>query len=424
MSEKALPLGGKRLQNLADTVAAVLAKQPEQARRHSDRVVCITRFLCAQYTRTHGSKTIPVKELPLIYAGAALHDMDHEDIPDAVVMAGQAEAEALQAGAESARERLNTLAAECGLNEHEKDIMERICLKHHEIHLLKGPADAAKLYTQLVALAECYDALTMGGSEPCTHGRAMEKIISGECGGFDPVLVRCMEEAYRELQALLECAGNHERIVLLQNIYRGDRRHYWLRKRLLDVIASALGLVVLSPLLLLISLLIVIDDPKGGPFFKQTRVGRHKKYFKMYKFRTMCVDAEEKKEALERMNEKDGPVFKIARDPRITRIGHFLRSTSLDELPQLLNILKGEMTLVGPRPPLPQEVGNYTRYDEMRLSVTPGLTCVWQVQPQRDDIPFDKWVDMDLAYIGTRSLWLDIRLIIRTVFAVFRKSGT
>ena len=124
------------------------------------------------------------------------------------------------------------------------------------------------------------------------------------------------------------------------------------------------------------------------------------------------------------MNEKDGPVFKIADDPRITRVGHFLRRTSLDELPQLFNIIKGQMTLVGPRPPLPHEVGNYTRYDEMRLSVTPGLTCVWQVQPKRDEIPFDQWVDMDLAYIGTRSVWLDIRLIIRTVLAVFHKSGS
>jgi lipopolysaccharide/colanic/teichoic acid biosynthesis glycosyltransferase len=233
-----------------------------------------------------------------------------------------------------------------------------------------------------------------------------------------------MEEAYRELQALQECAGNHERIVLLQNIYRGDRRHYWLRKRLVDMLASTLGLIVLTPVLLLISLAIVLDDPKGGPFFKQTRVGRHKKYFLMYKFRTMCVDAEAKKEELEKLNEKDGPVFKIAKDPRITRVGQFLRSTSLDELPQLFNILKGQMTLVGPRPPLPSEVGNYTRYDEMRLSVTPGLTCVWQVQPNRDDIPFAQWVDMDLAYIGTRSIWLDIRLIMKTALAVFHKHGS
>lgn len=398
MSEKTLPVGGTKMAALRDAVQTLLNSQPENEREHSDRVACITRFLCAQYTRTHGSKTIPVKDLPVIYAGAALHDLPIDDVMTAV--------------------------GNCDLTPHHIGVIEAICRDHHDIRLLKGPADAAKLYTQIVALAECYETLTMSGEEKRTHAQAMECILSGECGGFDPVLVRCMEEAYRELQALLECADNHKRIVLLQNIYRGDRRHYWLRKRTIDLLASTLGLLVLSPVLLIIALAIFIDDPKGGPFFKQTRVGRHKKYFLMYKFRTMCVDAEAKKEELEKMNEKDGPVFKIADDPRITRVGRFLRRTSLDELPQLFNIVKGQMTLVGPRPPLPREVGNYTRYDEMRLSVTPGLTCVWQVQPKRDDIPFDQWVDMDLAYIGTRSVWLDIRLIIKTVLAVFHKSGS
>ena len=415
MAEKALPVGGKSKAALAAAVQEALSAQSEDARQHSDRIVCITRFLCAQYARTHGSKTIPVKDLPVIYAGAALHDMGHPGVADA-----EASGE-INSGAEAT---LHALADRAELDAQERGILLSICLRHHEIRLLKGPADAALLYTQIVALAEDYDALTMGAEAPLTHAQAMECIISGACGSYDPVLVRCMEEAYRELQALQECAGNHERIVLLQNIYRGDRRHYWLRKRLVDMIASTLGLIVLSPVLLLISLAIVLDDPKGGPFFKQTRVGRHKKYFLMYKFRTMCVDAEAKKEALEKMNEKDGPVFKIADDPRITRVGRFLRSTSLDELPQLFNILKGQMTLVGPRPPLPSEVGNYTRYDEMRLSVTPGLTCVWQVQPNRDDIPFAQWVDMDLAYIGTRSIWLDIRLILKTVLAVFHKHGS
>lgn len=415
MAEKALPVGGKRKAALAAAVQEALIGQTEAARQHSDRIVCITRFICAQYARTHGSKTIPVKDLPVIYAGAALHDMGHP---------GVADAEASGVANPEAEAALNALADRVALDAQERGILLSICLRHHEIRLLKGPADAARLYTQIVALAEGYDALTMGAEKPLTHAQAMERIVSGACGSYDPVLVRCMEEAYRELQALQECAGNHERIVLLQNIYRGDRRHYWLRKRLVDMLASTLGLIVLTPVLLLISLAIVLDDPKGGPFFKQTRVGRHKKYFLMYKFRTMCVDAEAKKEELEKLNEKDGPVFKIAKDPRITRVGQFLRSTSLDELPQLFNILKGQMTLVGPRPPLPSEVGNYTRYDEMRLSVTPGLTCVWQVQPNRDDIPFAQWVDMDLAYIGTRSIWLDIRLILKTVLAVFHKHGS
>ena len=143
----------------------------------------------------------------------------------------------------------------------------------------------------------------------------------------------------------------------------------------------------------------------------------------MYKFRTMYMDAEARRAELEKHNEKDGPVFKIANDPRITRVGKFLRRTSLDELPQLFNVLKGEMTLVGPRPPLPSEVAHYTSYDELRLSVTPGLTCVWQVQPKRDDIRFADWVDMDLKYIGTRSIWLDLWLVFRTVLVVLRPSG-
>ena len=144
----------------------------------------------------------------------------------------------------------------------------------------------------------------------------------------------------------------------------------------------------------------------------------------MYKFRTMYKDAEARRAELEKHNEKDGPVFKIANDPRITRVGRFLRKTSLDELPQLFNVLKGEMTLVGPRPPLPSEVAYYTSYEEMRLSVTPGLTCVWQVQPKRDEIRFADWVDMDLKYIGTRSIWLDLWLVFRTVLVVIRSSGS
>ena len=144
----------------------------------------------------------------------------------------------------------------------------------------------------------------------------------------------------------------------------------------------------------------------------------------MYKFRTMYVDAEARRKELEALNERDGPVFKIANDPRVTRFGHFLRKTSLDELPQLFNVLKGDMTLVGPRPPLPREVEQYSRYAEMRLSVTPGLTCIWQVQPKRDDICFDQWLDMDIAYIGTRSIQHDITLLFKTVLAVLRLSGS
>ncbi len=382
---------------LAELTQALVEKQPLQHRQRNDRVVCITRFLCAQYTRIRGSRALPVKDLPLIYVGAALRAIGGEGVAESGIM------------------------AKCSLKKRERFILDTIIAQEKPRGLLKNLRDLPALYTQIVALAERYDGLTMGSDTPCTHEEALQT-IDGD--GFDPGLQHCLEQSYRELLALHECAGNHRRIILLQNIYRGDRRHYWLRKRAVDVLASALGLVVLSPLLLLIALLIVVDDPKGGPFFTQTRVGRHKKYFKMYKFRTMCVDAEARKAELQCLNEKDGPVFKIAKDPRITRVGAFLRKTSLDELPQLLNVLLGQMTLVGPRPPLPSEVGNYTRYDRMRLSVTPGLTCVWQVQPDRDDIPFNQWVDMDLEYIATRSQWLDMILIFKTIQAIFSKSGS
>lgn len=393
----------KRLSRLTEQVQRLVKEQPEPVSRHSDRVMCITRFLCAQYTRTYGSHTIPVKDLTLIYLGALLHDVG-----------------ALKDGAgRSGEALLNGLIDEFRLTDAEAQMLRSICLNRT---LEKG---SRTLYGQIVILAERYDHLTFPDEgEGCTHEEAVRLIRAGRCGSFDISLLTCLEEVYRELHALHECSGNHARIVLLSNIYRGDRRYYWLRKRVFDVVASSLGLLILSPVLLLICLLIVIDDPRGGPFFKQTRVGRHKRLFKMYKFRTMYMDAEARKAELEKLNEKDGPVFKIANDPRVTRVGRFLRKTSLDELPQLLNVIKGEMTLVGPRPPIPREVENYTRYDEMRLSVTPGLTCVWQVQPRRDSIRFDQWVDMDLAYIGTRSQLLDIRLLFRTVFAVLGKSGS
>lgn len=198
------------------------------------------------------------------------------------------------------------------------------------------------------------------------------------------------------------------------------RKRYWAIKRVFDVVCSSLALVLLSPILLLVMLLIVIDDPSGGPFFKQKRVGRGNKEFDFYKFRSMCVNAEEKKKELAAMNEADGPAFKVKDDPRITRVGKFLRNHSIDELPQLVNILKGDMTIVGPRPPLPYEVDIYDAYEEQRLIVTPGLTCYWQVQPNRHDMAFDDWVALDVKYVEERNLGVDIKLIIQTVLQLFR----
>lgn len=196
----------------------------------------------------------------------------------------------------------------------------------------------------------------------------------------------------------------------------------WL-KRFQDIIFSLIAIIVLSPVMIITSIAIFIDDPKGIPVFSQVRVGRDGKKFKMYKFRSMVVDAEDRLEELLKNNEMDGPAFKITDDPRITRVGKFIRKTSIDELPQLFNILKGDMSIVGPRPALPREVEQYTVYQTQRLFITPGLTCYWQIQPNRNDISFDEWVEMDLQYIRERSFLVDWKIIFKTVITVFTTQG-
>ena len=169
-------------------------------------------------------------------------------------------------------------------------------------------------------------------------------------------------------------------------------RFYWIGRRAQDIFFSALALIALSPVMLITALAIVIDDPGGSPIFVQDRVGRNGKLFKFYKFRSMCVDAEAKLEALLAQNEMDGPVFKIKDDPRITRVGKFIRKTSIDELPQLWNILKGDMSIVGPRPALPREVEQYGGYERQRLYVQTDLSCYWQIAPHRNVLSFEEWM--------------------------------
>lgn len=202
-----------------------------------------------------------------------------------------------------------------------------------------------------------------------------------------------------------------------------DRSLYWRIKRIQDFILSLFALIVLSPVMLLIAIIIFIDDPKGSPIFTQKRCGRHGVEFNFIKFRTMYIDAEARLEELLAQNEMKGPVFKIKNDPRITRCGRFLRKTGLDELPQLVNILKGDMSVVGPRPPLPREVAQYNDYQKQRLMVTPGLTCYWQIQPNRNDLTFDEWMDLDIKYIKERSLWGDWKIILGTVRTVLEGQG-
>ena len=189
------------------------------------------------------------------------------------------------------------------------------------------------------------------------------------------------------------------------------------------MLLSILGLLILLVPLLIVALVIVIDSPGASPIYVQTRIGKNGRSFKFYKFRTMVPNADQLLKELLSKNEMEGPAFKIKNDPRITRIGRFLRKTSIDELPQLWNVLKGDMSLVGPRPPLPREVAQYKEHHFQRLSVIPGLTCYWQVQPKRNSLTFDEWVNLDLKYISERNLWTDIKILFKTIGAVFGLEG-
>lgn len=193
-----------------------------------------------------------------------------------------------------------------------------------------------------------------------------------------------------------------------------DALIYLFFKRLVDILGSLVGLIVLSPVFLIVAVVIKIEDPKGSIFFVQKRHGKSPDTFNMYKFRSMVCNAEELLLTLEDQNEMTGPVFKIKDDPRITRLGRFIRKTSVDELPQLINVLRGEMSLVGPRPPIPSEVEQYTPYQMQRLLVKPGITCIWQVSG-RSNIDFEEWVELDIEYIRKRNFWFDMKLIFMTL---------
>jgi exopolysaccharide biosynthesis polyprenyl glycosylphosphotransferase len=188
-------------------------------------------------------------------------------------------------------------------------------------------------------------------------------------------------------------------------------------KRAFDIAVSFVALAWLAPLLAAVALAIRIDSP-GPVLFRQCRVGRNGRTFFVLKFRSMYQDAEQRLEALRSRNEMSGPVFKMANDPRVTRVGRFIRKTSIDELPQFWNVLRGDMSVVGPRPPLPREVAQYKPWQRRRLSVRPGITCTWQVSG-RNDIDFDRWMELDLSYIDNWSLWRDFQIVAKTIPAVF-----
>ena len=192
---------------------------------------------------------------------------------------------------------------------------------------------------------------------------------------------------------------------------------YLILKRIIDIIGSIISIVLVSPVLLVTAVLIKLES-KGRIFFSQTRVGLHGKEFKIYKFRSMVDGAEALRKSIEHKNEMSGPMFKVRGDPRITKIGRFIRKTSIDELPQLINVLKGEMSLVGPRPSLPSEVEKFEAWMLKRLEVKPGLTCYWQVSG-RNNICFEDWMKLDIDYVNNRNMQLDIKLIFKTIILLF-----
>lgn len=206
-------------------------------------------------------------------------------------------------------------------------------------------------------------------------------------------------------------------------VYIAKKPIYAFFKRAFDILFSLVALIVLFVPFLILALVIIIDSPGASPIYVQERVGKNGKKFKFYKFRSMIPNAENMLEELLDKNEMTGPVFKIKRDPRITRVGRFIRKTSIDELPQLLNVLNGSMSLVGPRPPLPREVEMYNEYQSQRLLVTPGITCFWQIQHCRNSLTFDEWLELDLKYISKRGAGTDLKILFKTIGAVLGMEG-
>ncbi|MBU7454885.1 sugar transferase [Leuconostoc fallax] len=215
----------------------------------------------------------------------------------------------------------------------------------------------------------------------------------------------------------LDGTVNSQQIVVRRNT------PYLFAKRVLDYIGSGIGIILFSPILLIIAIVIKLED--GGPIiFKQERIGHNGRHFNIYKFRSMRIDAEELKAKLLDQNEVEGAMFKMKDDPRVTRFGKFIRKHSLDELPQFFNVFLGDMSLVGPRPPLVDEVAKYTAYEKQRLLVRPGLSGLWQISG-RNNLSFADMVELDLEYIQTRSIWLDIKIIFKTAcdMVAIRKNG-
>lgn len=221
------------------------------------------------------------------------------------------------------------------------------------------------------------------------------------------------------MQGTVRGAGRFE---AMGEVRPNPSRAYRAIKRAMDIVLSAVGLAITSPVMLISALAIKLEDPKGRVFYHQKRIGKNGERFMCHKLRSMYVDADQRKASLMQRNEMDGPVFKIRNDPRVTRVGHFLRKTSIDELPQLYNVLKGEMSLVGPRPLPVKEALGCSAYQRQRELVRPGLTCYWQISG-RNDVSFKEWMEWDLKYIREQNLWIDLKILARTIPAVLSMRG-
>ncbi|MBS1719552.1 MAG: sugar transferase [Armatimonadetes bacterium] len=216
-------------------------------------------------------------------------------------------------------------------------------------------------------------------------------------------------------QSLLEAASIEMRSVTPKVC------EYAKRKRILDILCALIALLIFSPIFLILSILIKLGS-KGPVFYSQTRVGKGGKHFKFVKFRSMYIDADQRLAELRAQNEKDGPIFKMKNDPRITPVGRFIRKYSLDELPQFFHVLTGHMSIVGPRPPIPREVAEYDEFAMQRLSVKPGITCYWQIMG-RSNLTFEEWMELDNKYIREMSFWTDLKIIVKTPLAILRGDG-
>ena len=256
--------------------------------------------------------------------------------------------------------------------------------------------------------------LVSGGVKDTEYLQRIANI--GDMAGIDIILMANMvgNVKYPSLEKL----GNYYFLVF-KSVYQPAGKMFI--KRLFDIAVSLLMVIACLPIWIIVSALIK-HESSGPVFFSQERVGKNGRRFKMYKFRSMVADAEIMQEKLLHLNEMDGPVFKIKNDPRVTGIGQFIRKTSIDELPQLFNILKGDMSLVGPRPPVPKEVATYGLYEKKRLSIMPGLTCLWQISG-RNEVKFEEWMRLDIYYIDNWSLTLDFKILVKTFFVVLAKKG-